>query len=177
MINKIYTQIYQSPIGELLLGDFEGKLCLCDWNYRKMRTSIDERIAKVCDAKFEEKVTEITGETIRQLSAYFSGERTLFDLPLKMIGTEFQRSVWTKLVEIEYGEAQSYQWLAKALDKEKAIRAVAAANGANALSIIVPCHRIVGSDGKLVGYAGGLRAKKMLLELEGSLHKNQLRLF
>ena len=93
------------------------------------------------------------------------------------MGTDFQKEVWTELIKIPYGESRTYLELSKQLGNELAIRAVASANGANAISIIVPCHRIIGSDGKLIGYAGGLSAKKKLLELEGALKTNQLSLF
>ncbi|HIP27800.1 MAG TPA: methylated-DNA--[protein]-cysteine S-methyltransferase, partial [Sulfurovum sp.] len=89
--------------------------------------------------------------------------------PLLMVGTDFQRSVWDGLIKIPYGTTASYLELSKNIDNEKAVRAVASANGANAISILIPCHRIIGSNGDLVGYAGGLSAKKKLLELESNL--------
>ena len=93
------------------------------------------------------------------------------------MGTEFQKQVWDSLLQVPYGKSETYLGLSKILGNEKAIRAVATANGANAISIIVPCHRIIGSNGDLVGYAGGLPAKKKLLELEGALSTSQLGLF
>lgn len=165
---SIFTTIYDSPAGQLLIGDFEGKLCLCDWQYRRMRKSIDNRIQKGLKAAYEEKETPLHKECIAQLNAYFAEERKNFDLPLKWVGTEFQQSVWQALIEIPYGETRSYLELSAQLGNTKAIRAVASANGANALSIIVPCHRIIGADGSLVGYAGGIPAKKKLLKLENA---------
>jgi methylated-DNA-[protein]-cysteine S-methyltransferase len=104
-----------------------------------------------------------------QLKAYFSGTRKIFNIPLLMVGTEFQKSVWEGLIKIPYGTTTSYLELSKNIGNEKAVRAVASANGANAISILIPCHRIIGSDGSLVGYAGGLPAKKKLLTLENNL--------
>lgn len=102
----------------------------------------------------------------RQLDEYFAGRRRVFDLPLLTVGTPFQRAVWELLTEIPFGGTRSYAWLAAQLGHPRAVRAVAAANRANALSIFIPCHRVVGSDGSLTGYAGGLAAKRLLLGLE-----------
>jgi len=104
-----------------------------------------------------------------QLAEYFAGTRHTFDLPLAPAGTVFQRQVWTALREIPYGELRSYRDIAKAIDKTSAVRAVGAANGRNPIPIVVPCHRVVGSDGSLTGFAGGLTAKALLLKLEGTL--------
>ena len=105
-------------------------------------------------------------ETERQLAEYFSGERIQFDLPLQPDGSEFQKKVWQALREIPFGQTRSYLDLAKALGSSKAARAVGAANGKNPLSIIVPCHRVVGADGSLTGFAGGVETKAALLALE-----------
>lgn len=105
-------------------------------------------------------------ETERQLTEYFSGARTDFDLPLQTDGSEFQKKVWRALREIPFGQTRSYLDLAKAVGSSKAARAVGAANSKNPLSIIVPCHRVVGADGSLTGYAGGLDTKATLLALE-----------
>lgn len=170
----IHIHYYQSPVGELILGDFNGQLCLCDWRYRKMRNEVDTRILKGLQADFVEKTTPLLTETQHQLQAYFEKKRTLFDLPLLLVGTDFQQRVWKALQQIDYGKTQTYLQLSKHLNHPKAIRAVASANGANALSIIIPCHRIIGSNHELVGYAGGLAAKKTLLALEQG---NQMELF
>jgi methylated-DNA-[protein]-cysteine S-methyltransferase len=105
-------------------------------------------------------------ETLRQLAEYFRGERTEFDLPLDPKGTGFQRAVWKALLEIPYGETCSYGDLARAIGRPAAVRAVGAANGSNPIAIIIPCHRVIGASGKLVGYGGGLPMKRMLLDLE-----------
>lgn len=108
-------------------------------------------------------------ETERQLRAYFAGELRDFRLPLDFQGTDFQKRVWRMLVTIPYGETRSYSQIALAIGSPQAVRAVGAANGANPIPIVVPCHRVIGAGGKLVGYGGGLPLKKRLLELEGAL--------
>ncbi|WP_187263045.1 methylated-DNA--[protein]-cysteine S-methyltransferase [Pontibacter beigongshangensis] len=113
-----------------------------------------------------------------QLSEYFRGERRHFDLPLSPHGTTFQRQVWEELKAIPFGKTASYLQVAKAISGEKAIRAVGAANGRNPLCVVVPCHRVIGSDGSLTGYAGGLWRKEWLLRHEGALKpEQQLTLF
>ena len=177
MQNLIKTEYYSSPIGELILGSFNDKLCLCDWRYRKMRSSIDSRLKTGMNAIFIEERSNIVTETITQLKNYFKGKKPKFDIPLLLVGTDFQKDVWNALLEIPYGKTNTYIGLAKELNNETAIRAVATANGANAISIIIPCHRIIGNNGGLVGYAGGLEAKMKLLKLENALVGNQLSLF
>ncbi|MBT4014594.1 MAG: methylated-DNA--[protein]-cysteine S-methyltransferase [Deltaproteobacteria bacterium] len=162
----INIQYCKTKIGELILGSFEGKLCLLDFRYRKMRKTVDERIKKGLNAKFAENNTEIIEKTLAELDEYFHGNRKVFDVPLKMVGTDFQKRVWEALLRVPFGTTSTYLQLAKNIKNEKAVRAVAAANGANSMSIIIPCHRIIGSNGKLVGYAGGLPIKKQLLKLE-----------
>nr|WP_319800665.1 methylated-DNA--[protein]-cysteine S-methyltransferase [Luteolibacter arcticus] len=105
-------------------------------------------------------------ETERQLAEYFAGERTEFSLPLDFIGTEFQRKVWHALTTIPFGETRSYRQIAIQVGSPDAVRAVGAANGKNPISIVAPCHRVIGTNGKLTGFAGGLEAKAFLLELE-----------
>jgi O-6-methylguanine DNA methyltransferase len=105
-------------------------------------------------------------EAARQLRAYFAGEAREFNLPLDMQGTEFQKRVWRELLAIPYGETRGYGEIAAAMGAPKAVRAVGAANGANPIPIVVPCHRVIGAAGKLVGYGGGLALKRRLLELE-----------
>lgn len=168
-MNKISIQTYKSSVGEILLGSFSGKLCLADWKYRKMRTNIDMRIQKALDAEYVEESSDVIEKTIRQMKEYFANDRKVFDIPMLMLGTDFQKSVWEGLIKIPYGETASYLELAKNIGNEKAVRAVATANGANAISILIPCHRIIGSDGSLTGYAGGLDVKRKLLEIENNL--------
>ena len=138
-----------------------------------MRTTIDSRIQKGLKAEILEKSDDTIESTKHQLNEYFGGTRNEFDIPLLLVGTDFQKSVWDGLIKVPYGTTSTYLQLAESIKNKKAVRAVAAANGANAISIIVPCHRIIGSDGKLVGYAGGLPVKKRLLELEKSDAENE----
>ena len=167
-MKQINIQYYKTSVGELLLGSFEDKLCLLDYRYRKMRNAVDKRIQTAAKANYVERSNEVTETAKQQIDEYLAGNRTTFDIPLIMFGTDFQKRVWKALIEVPYGATSSYLQLAKSINNEKAVRAVATANGANAMSIIIPCHRIIGSDGSLVGYAGGLPAKKRLLSLENS---------
>ena len=114
--------------------------------------------------------TELLKKTTVQLDEYFSGRRKDFDLPLGQKGSGFQENVWNHLVKIPFGKTISYLQLSKQIGDVKAIRAIASANGRNNLAIVVPCHRVIGSDAKLVGYAGGLWRKKWLLEHEAKVH-------
>ena len=116
----------------------------------------------------EEAQHPVLLETARQLNEYFAGQRRQFDLPLDFEGTAFQQKVWQALLSIPFGETRSYKQIAEQIGHAKAMRAVGAANGKNPISIIAPCHRVVGANGKLVGFAGGLENKSILLEIERS---------
>lgn len=111
---------------------------------------------------------ELTTLVCKQLKEYFNKQRTDFDFPLAASGTEFQHQVWNALVDVPYGETASYAAIANAIDNPKAVRAVGAANGKNPIAIVVPCHRVIGSNNTLTGYAGGLDRKRFLLNLEGA---------
>lgn len=165
-MSVIHIQTYKTKLGELILGDYQGQLCLLDWRYRKMRKTVDNRLQRALKADYVEQDTPVLQAARQQLDAYFIQQQKTFDLPLLLVGTDFQKQVWQALMQIPYGQTATYLELSRLLGNEKAIRAVANANGANALSIIVPCHRIIGSDGSLVGYAGGLEAKQSLLAIE-----------
>ena len=170
-MNQINIQYYKTEYAEFILGSYDEKLCMLDYRYRKQRGSVDNRIKKALNTEFVERDDEVLKETQKQLDEYFKMKRKSFDIPLLMIGTAFQKSVWEGLLTIPYGKTASYLELSKMIGNEKAVRAVANANGANAIGIIIPCHRIIGSDGSLTGYAGGLPLKKKLLELENNLYK------
>ena len=163
---QINIQYFETPFGELILGDFENRLCLCDWRYRKTRNVIDLRIKTGLTADYAEQNTPLITTTIEQLEEYFSKKRTTFEIPILLIGTEFQKEVWTELMQIPYSKTISYSELSKRINNPKAVRAVASANGANAISIIIPCHRVIGKNNQLTGYAGGIAAKEQLLKLE-----------
>ncbi len=164
--NEIDIQHYKTKAGDFILGSFNEKLCLLDFKYRKMRQTIDKRILTTLNANFIERNNKTLQHTKKQLNEYLSGQRTQFDIPLLLVGTDFQKNVWKHLMKVPYGTTLSYIDLAHNIGNKLAIRAVGAANGANAISIIIPCHRIIGNDGKLVGYGGGLNTKKYLLTLE-----------
>lgn len=134
----------------------------------------DRRIKKGLNTDFEVGTSLVLKESEAQLSQYFSRELMNFDIPFLFVGTDFQKGVWEALTQIPYGKTETYMGLSRSLGNEKAIRAVATAN---AISILVPCHRIIGSHGDLVGYAGGLSVKKKLLELENPIRKSQLEFF
>ncbi|MBE9548583.1 MAG: methylated-DNA--[protein]-cysteine S-methyltransferase [Proteobacteria bacterium] len=165
-MNSISIQYFKTRYGEFILGSHAEKLCLLDFRYRKMRPTVDKRIQAGLKANYIEEDSATLENTRQQLTEYFSGERKVFSIPLLTVGTAFQKEVWQALIEIPYGTTASYLELAEAIGKPAAVRAVASANGANAIGIMIPCHRIIGSNGKLVGYAGGLQTKSKLLILE-----------
>lgn len=165
----IVVRPFTTPFGELLMGSYDERLCLCDWRYRRMRTAVDARIQRGLNAAYVEGSSAVIEQAMDELNAYFAGGLTSFDVPVRFVGTDFQQSVWRALTALPYGTTTTYVALTVQVAPMTAIRAVASANGANAHSIIVPCHRVVGSSGELVGYAGGLPVKKKLLELEGAL--------
>jgi methylated-DNA-[protein]-cysteine S-methyltransferase len=155
----IYTTM-PSPIGELLLlGDGESLIGL---HMQAGRHPLAIRPAWTRDDEALAPVRE-------QLEQYFAGRRTDFDLPLKLGGTAFQRTVWHELTRIPYGETISYGELARRIGRPDLARAVGTANGQNPIAVIVPCHRVIGANGKLVGYGGGLDNKRRLLELESGV--------
>lgn len=165
-MNRINTQLHETKVGEIILGSFRGKLCLLSFRGREMKTGVDDRIRNALNAELVEQDDEVLTETSRQLDEYLEGQRREFDIPVLMVGTDFQKSVWNVLMKVPYGDTSTYSQVARDVGNERAVRAVGNANAANPISIIVPCHRIIGSDGQLVGYGGGLSIKRRLLELE-----------
>jgi methylated-DNA-[protein]-cysteine S-methyltransferase len=148
----------ESPIGTLLIaGDADA---IHEINFPKNGR------ARRPEADWTESSRGPVSDALRQLREYFAGKRTEFDLPLSPKGTEFQRGVWRRLQEIPYGETISYGELAKRVGNPKASRAVGAANGQNPIPIVIPCHRVIGANGKLTGFGGGLPTKEKLLALE-----------
>jgi methylated-DNA-[protein]-cysteine S-methyltransferase len=160
----LYTTI-ESPIGELLLlGDGQALHGLYMQEGRKPIThSPDWQLAPTAFVDVSE-----------QLSEYFAGQRTKFEVELAMHGSPFQRSVWQALQDIPYGESISYGELARRVGQPSAARAVGMANGCNPISVIVPCHRVIGADGSLTGYGGGVERKRLLLDLEANMRTPQL---
>ena len=167
--NHIHTQHFKTKFAEFILGSFDGKLCMLDYRYRRMRKTIDHRLQSGFDAVYVEQDDEVLKQTRKQLAEYFDMKRQKFDIPIITTGTPFQKNVWKVLCEVPYGSTSTYGQLAKDIGNPKAVRAVASANGANCIGIIIPCHRIIGQDGELVGFAGGLALKKRLLKLENNL--------
>lgn len=164
--DEIHIQYYDSPCGEIVLASIDGKLCLCDWNEKPCAERNKRRLVRMLNADFREEATEVLGRTKAELDEYFAGRRTSFDIPLLMVGTDFQKRVWNTLLEIPYGEVRTYKTIALEVGNLKGVRAVAQAIGANGISILIPCHRIIGSDNTLTGFAGGLEAKRILLARE-----------
>ncbi len=148
------------------IGATDEGICLFDFQYRRSIDSIMKRIETHAGDKFGEGEHRYFQLLEAQIDEYFKGQRKDFNLPLHFAGTPFQKSVWTGLLQIPYGETRSYKQQSIFLGNEKAIRAVAGANGENGIAIIVPCHRVIGEDGSLTGYGGGLQRKKWLLDLE-----------
>lgn len=151
-------QFLETPIGSLrLVSDGTHLLAIeFEGQYRE-------------DIQGSERSDPVLASCSRQLSEYFAGVRQSFELPLGAHGTPFQQSVWAALLDIPYGEVRSYRDIARSINNKAAVRAVGAANGRNPLPIVVPCHRVIGSDGSLTGFAGGLETKTRLLQLEGAL--------
>ncbi len=166
-MEKILISRYLSPAGEMIIGAYGGEVCLCDWAVESRRGRIDGRICRGLNAGLAEGMTDVTARTIAELDEYFAGMRREFTVGVRLTGSEFQRRVWQELTRIEYGSTVTYGELARRIGNPKALRAVAGACGANALSILVPCHRVTGDGGRLTGYAGGVAAKSMLLGIEG----------
>ncbi len=160
----MFYRYHDSPIGRLLLsGDAQGlQQLLMDIERKPWRIGDDWQLAR----------GELD-QVCRQLDEYFAGRRQRFDLQLAPQGTEFQRAVWQALQGIPFGQTRCYSALAEQIERPKAVRAVGAANGANPIAVIIPCHRVIGRDGSLTGYAGGLTRKALLLQLEGARFPEQ----
>ena len=151
---------YPSPLGNLLIVEEGDAVVYCQWE-----DSVDERIISTWEEDKEQQNALLT-VACRQLTEYFAGKRKVFDLPIRLNGTPFQQIVWKGLQQIPYGETLSYADLAHQIGRHKAARAVGNANHHNPLMIIIPCHRVVASNGKMGGYAGGIARKAWLLEKE-----------
>jgi len=152
----IYYSRIDSPVGPLLLAISERGLVALEFGRGDVAAGWVESPEKAAPYA-------------RELEEYFAGRRRRFDLPLDLRGTDFQKSCWQELLKIPYGETRSYADIARAIGNPAAVRAVGLANGHNPIAIMVPCHRVIGSDGSLTGYGGGLETKRKLLELEGAL--------
>lgn len=166
--------VMNSPIGDLTLVKSQNGLCFIAFGSSK---------ETICHVKRKLRARQIRDELLfseenfldekRQLQEFFSGERTTFDLETDLHGTPFQKMVWNEVASIPFGETRSYKDIAKAVGAPKAVRAVGGANNQNPLPLVIPCHRVIGSNGSLVGYGGGIDKKEYLLELEGTLSVNK----
>lgn len=168
-MQPVNIQYYNSPCGELILASVDNKLCLCDWFDMPCAERNMRRLKRLLDADFITETTTTLEQTKKQLDEYFAGTRKTFDVPLHIVGTDFQRQVWDVLLKIPYGETRSYKEIAQSINNIKGIRAIAQAIGANGICIFIPCHRVIGSNHSLTGFAGGLEAKRILLGIERNI--------
>lgn len=173
MANRLGYTTMPSPIGTLLLAATEKGLCFIGFgDEEKELPALQRWWKKQMLPATPVRDEEITQQAKTELEQYFAGERYAFDLSLDLHGTPFQKKVWRELTNIPHGETRSYKEIALAIGAMKAVRAIGGANHCNPIPIIVPCHRVIGSNGALVGYGGGLSIKEYLLQLEGVLPKD-----
>ncbi|MBU9720857.1 MULTISPECIES: methylated-DNA--[protein]-cysteine S-methyltransferase [Bacillaceae] len=168
----IYYDEMDSPIGMLTVGKTKKGICFIEFGSMKdtiscIETWLKKKFMNVSLERNEEELKQ----AFEQLNEYFRGQRTNFDLPLDLIGTRFQTLVWNKVREIPYGVTKSYKQIALEIGAPKAVRAIGGANNRNPIPVIIPCHRVIGSNGSMVGYGGGLDKKEQLLRLEGAIEK------
>jgi len=162
----IVTIKIESPIGELIAGATEDGVCLLEFTDRRRASRECRDLVKLLKQPLDEGDNGHLRTLRKQLNDYFDGKLKEFTVPLVTPGTDFQQAVWNELLEIPFGSTRSYQEQANILNKPDSVRAVAKANGMNRISIVIPCHRVIGSDGRLTGYGGGLKRKKWLLDHE-----------
>lgn len=168
MEKKFYRITIDTEIGELLIGECNNTIFLLDYKNRKKRDSIDSKILKELSAEVYSENTDLLKEAEEQINNYLKGTIQEFNLPFSAIGSEFQKTVLQELQNIPYGKTVSYKDIAEKIKMPTAIRAVANAIASNHLNLIIPCHRVIGANNKLTGYAGGITAKKKLLKLESN---------
>lgn len=164
--SPVHVHRIVTPLGPMLVGATDGALCLLEFVDRRALANQIKRIGSKLDAVFVPGANALVEQVAEQVGDYFDGRRFDFDVPMAVVGTPFQKIVWRALTAIPYGETRTYKQLATSIGRPEAVRAVGNANGNNAMAIVVPCHRVVGADGRLVGYGGGLWRKRRLLELE-----------
>lgn len=168
MRKTIHFQHYCAPCGEITLASIGDELCLCDWRESPRAERNRCRLIRHLDAALTEATSEVLESAKRQLDEYFAGVRKTFDLKTHPVGTAFQQQVWRALCEIPYGETRTYQDIALSLNNPQGARAVAQAIGANGISIIIPCHRVIGSDHSLTGFAADWMPKDNCLRQNGA---------
>jgi O-6-methylguanine DNA methyltransferase len=165
MSNNLYTSQIDSPIGKLFIASSNKGICMLEFDAISRLENHHKDLIAVYPNVVEKPNQHIL-KLEKQLSEYFSTQRKAFDVPIDLIGTDFQIKVWKELLNINYGVTRSYKEQSIALGDIKAIRAVANTNGQNKIAIVIPCHRVIGSDGSLTGFGGGLWRKEFLLNLE-----------
>ncbi|MET3037148.1 methylated-DNA--[protein]-cysteine S-methyltransferase [Chryseobacterium sp. NRRL B-14859] len=165
----IYQKTIQTPLGEMIACAVNEGICLLEFTDRKSIEKQLQSLSKTLKAEIEEKEHPHFKQLEDELKDYFEGKLSTFEVPLFITGTAFQEKVWQLLREIPMGETRTYKQQSELLGNPKAIRAVGTANGINKIAILIPCHRVIGSNGELVGYAGGIWRKQKLLELEKAI--------
>ena len=165
--NLVFKEV-KTPIGVMVFGSSENGLCLLDFKYRKSFPRILKRINEYYGDSIIYRTSQFIELAENELEKYLHGDLKIFTVPLDIRGSPFQLKVWNALLQIKYGMTASYLEIAKRIRNPTAVRAVANANGQNSIAVIIPCHRIIGSDGSLTGYGGGIRIKKKLLDLESA---------
>lgn len=174
--NKIALSEFVSPLGLMFLGATENGICLLEFHDRVHLNKTLLNLAQSLNAQFVVEENQHLNQLKKELTLYFDKKLNEFTVPVVLTGTVFQQKVFQSLVKITYGTTSTYKNQAIVLGDVKAIRAVATANGLNKIAIVIPCHRIIGSNGSMVGYAGGIHRKEALLKLEGALQQTQLSL-
>ena len=169
LMKNICIRHYPSPCGELLLASTDHELCMCCWAGMACAERSLRRIRRYMNVEFTMASSAVIEQTVNQLDDYFAGHLTAFNIPLHPVGTDFQRRVWKALLDIPFGQTKSYMEIAKSIGNPQGVRAVAQAIGANGIGIIIPCHRVIGSNHSLTGFAGGLDKKQLLLQLERTI--------
>lgn len=165
----IHQKTIETPLGEMIACAVDEGICLLEFTDRKNFEKQLKSLSKSLNAEIAEKDHPLFIQLEKELKEYFEEKRTTFEVPLFITGTEFQGKVWQLLREIPMGETRTYKQQSELLGNPKAIRAVGTANGINKIAILIPCHRVIGSNGELVGYAGGIWRKQKLLELEKAI--------
>ncbi|WXU00177.1 MAG: Methylated-DNA--protein-cysteine methyltransferase [Catillopecten margaritatus gill symbiont] len=165
--NKIFFNRLLTPIGEMIFCYTDEQLHLLEFVDRRMLETELQLLKDKLKGFFVKKQSKFSNKVLKQMEEYFDKSRTSFSIDLGLIGTDFQKNAWGALINIPHGTTMSYKEQADYLNNPSAVRAIASANGKNMIAIIVPCHRVIGSDGKMAGYGGGIERKKYLINLEG----------
>ncbi|UCC80063.1 MAG: methylated-DNA--[protein]-cysteine S-methyltransferase [Candidatus Zixiibacteriota bacterium] len=158
----------ESPLGKIIIGEHKGKICMVDFKGDRTKKTL-KTLSRHYGAKLNRQETPILKKAKKQLSLYFSGRLAKFDLPLDYTGTGFQETIWKQLEKIPFGKTVNYGGVAEKTGNPGAARAVGAAVGSNRISIVIPCHRVIGKDGSLTGFGGGLKRKEWLLAHERAI--------